>query len=928
VATKGRKTPPTPASDRISIEPAGGHTLAEALTPPATPEARAAEIKKKGRVELGVTGTPVFAGFIQSDPNQELNFPKSVEIYDKMRRTDGQVKSSILAITLPVLSLEWDIEPYKPTDTTGAAMQADPRDIEVAKFVKADLLEGMTTPWKLALRQILGMLWAGFWIMEPVWEVGEDGKIHLRKLAPRLPKTVFRWIMERDGGLKTVIQRGMNPATGAIEQIDLPIERLLVFTHEKEGANWTGLSVLRSAYLHFYFKQWLYRIGAVNVERGGGVPVLSLPENADDDDKRAARDVGESFHLHERAYVLEPFGWKFRMETGTSRIGDVMSQVEHHNQQIVANILAQFMDQSGSITSRAGTSEFMDIFLMALEAVIGNVEETINRHLLQPWCDMNFPGLKGYPKLKAQNIRGFNVRRMGIVLRALADGRLISPDEQLEGFLRQGMGLPEADPDTRRQVPAPGGGFGGGSAGGPAPITGPGAVADPAAPGEATPPGDRVPTPDRTPTDGELAERSRKRVPLDLAGPLVLRRALTDLEEHVEFAEIDGRTKRAALALVEKVGPVVEDQVRALASIARRPLSTLTSVRVPYVGKVSAALKSELKDVFRFGRASVRGEVQRQAAAKRALAPSFKLVEQIESDSDASDFFNAKSDVLAERWATRLKDAAVSEKLRAVRAGLSDVATEGQVAAALKALSDKATRAMIFQTVVEAFGLGRRLEAEDQADRIQSMTYSALLDENTCLLPGTMIRTTEGHKAVEAVRVGDAVLTGDNTFEPVLGVFIKPAARAVEIVVDDRRLRVTPDHRLLVEREGSLGWLAAGAMRAGDLVLRDQPSDDTADAGSNRVTFATVAALAAWRRARVESVRQVSHEGEVYDIALGRSHTFFADGILVHNCDVCEALDGQEGPLDDAEIQTPNPNCLGERHGASCRCINVYTITS
>lgn len=775
MATKGRKTP-TPASDRISIEPAGGFTLAEPPTPP-TPEDRAEEIKKKGRVELGVTGTSAFAGFIQSDPNQELNFPKSVDIYDKMRRTDGQVKSSILAVTLPILSLEWDIEPYKPTDAADAAMEAAPEDIEVAKFVKANLLQGMTTPWKLALRQILGMLWAGFWIMEPVWEVGDDGMIHLRKLAPRLPKTIFRWIMERDGGLREIIQRGMNPATGTIESITLPIDRIIVFTHEKEGADWTGISLLRSSYAHWYFKSYLYRIGVINVERGGGVPVVTLPEFADNDDKAAARDVGESFHLHERAYVMEPFGWKFRLETGTSRIGDVMTQVEHHNQQIVANILAQFMDQSGSVTSRAGTSEFMDIFLMALESVIANVEETINRNLLEPWCRMNWAGLKGFPKLKAQNIRGFNIRRMGIVLRALADGKLVSPDEKLEGFLRQGMGLPEADPDTRREMPPPGGGFGGpGADGGPPAITGPGASADPAAPGEATPAGDKVPTSDRAPTEGELAERSKrsKRVPLDLAGPLVLRRALTDLEKHVEFAEIDGRTKRAALALVGKVGPVVEDQARALASIARRPLSTLTSVRVPYVGKVSAALKSELKDVFRFGRASVRGEVQRQAAAKRALNPSFKLAEGIESDSDASDFFNAKSDVLAERWATKLKDVAISEKLRAVRAGLSDVATEAQVASALKALSDKATRSMIFQTVVEAFGLGRRLQAEDSADQIESMTYSALMDANVC--------------------------------------------------------------------------------------------------------------------------------------------------------DVCEALDGQEGPVDDPELQTPNPNCLGELHGNTCRCLNTYQI--
>jgi 2'-5' RNA ligase len=405
------------------------------------------------QIELGVTGTTVMGGQILQDPNVELQFPRSIAIYDKMRRTDGQVKAAILAVILPVLSLEWDVEPHHEIDEqTGVAKQPLPVDEEIAAFIRKDLIEGRVSPWKRILREILGMVWAGFWVIEPIFETREDDDlIHLRKLASRLPQSVFRWQIARDGALEAIVQRAINPATGAIEVVTINAADLLVFVNDKEGADWTGISVLRAAYKHFYHKDWLYRLGVINTERGGGFPVITLPEDGTPGDLQAAHDVGESIHIHERAYVIEPPNWKFRLETGVTRMADVMTQIVHHDQKISSTILAQFMDMGSSEGggARAMAGEFIDLFLMALEAVINNVEETVNQHLIKRWVDYNWT-VVGYPKLKAQNIRGFNVRRMGAILRMLTDGQMITPDEPLETFLRKAMGLPDADPESRR----------------------------------------------------------------------------------------------------------------------------------------------------------------------------------------------------------------------------------------------------------------------------------------------------------------------------------------------------------------------------------------------------------------------------------------------------------------------------------------------
>lgn len=338
-------------------------------------------------IELGVTGTTIMGGQILQDPNVELQFPRSVAIYDKMRRTDGQVKAAVLAVTLPILSLEWDIEPFHEVDEqTGVSLEPAPADKDIATFIRKDLIEGRNSPWKRILREILGMLWAGFWVIEPVFETQDDDLIHLAKLGSRLPSSVFRWQVARDGTLQGIVQRAVNPSTGNIEIITLNAADLLMFVNEKEGADWTGQSILRAAYKHFYMKDWLYRIGVINTERGGGFPVITLPEEGTAADVQAAHDVGESIHMHERAYVIEPPLWKFRLETGTTRMADVMTQVSHHDQKISAVILAQFMDIGSESGARAMAGEFIDLFLMALEAVINNVEETVNQQLIKRWC--------------------------------------------------------------------------------------------------------------------------------------------------------------------------------------------------------------------------------------------------------------------------------------------------------------------------------------------------------------------------------------------------------------------------------------------------------------------------------------------------------------------------------------------------------------
>ena len=111
-------------------------------------------------VEIGVTGTTIFGGFISDeDYVSELTGSEAIITYDRMRKSDGVVKAALLACQLPIRAANWYIEPASE----------DEKDKEVADFVSENLFNQMSITWDDFLRQALLMLPFGFYVFEKVF---------------------------------------------------------------------------------------------------------------------------------------------------------------------------------------------------------------------------------------------------------------------------------------------------------------------------------------------------------------------------------------------------------------------------------------------------------------------------------------------------------------------------------------------------------------------------------------------------------------------------------------------------------------------------------------------------------------------------------------------------------------------------------------
>lgn len=380
--------------------------------------------KRQLETSLGAPGQTFFAGLIgeTGEYNPDLKFPDCINVYNKMRRSDAMVFATLQVIKLPVLSVDWQVK-------------CDREDVK--EFVEEQLFHRIN--FKQFLRQALLMLDYGFMLFEKIWKV-EGNKIVLRKLAARMPSSLWKWNVEDDElvGITQLVWKD-----GKYEQPFIPRWKLVLFNINQEGNNWEGNSILRSAYSHWYIKQQLYKIDAIAKERHGvGIPKVKLPEIYGDDDVTQAENLAKNLKAGEQAYIVEPPGYEVGILEQAGRSEDCLPSIQHHNEMIAMNILASFLVFGTTRTAARATAVVLeDLFLQSLEGILAELAETINEDIIRQLVEWNFgEGIQVH--ISPGSVRKRRVGELSAAVSALVRAGALRPDTDVENFLRRIIGLP------------------------------------------------------------------------------------------------------------------------------------------------------------------------------------------------------------------------------------------------------------------------------------------------------------------------------------------------------------------------------------------------------------------------------------------------------------------------------------------------------
>ena len=393
--------------------------------------------------------------FGPAEASPELAWPANIAVYARMLRQDAQVAAIYRAVTLPIRRAAWRLDP------NGAPP-------EVVALVAEDLglaVVGEDRPptrprskgrfsFDEHLRMALLSLVYGHMGFEQVYRI-EAGRARLAKLGVRMPQTIAKINVADDGGLESVEQYSSGKPGTPLTAV-IGIDRLVWYATDREGANWAGQSILRSAYKHWLLKDRLLRVQAMTIERNGmGVPTVEAPQGASPAQMAELNSLAQSYRAGESSGGAMPFGSRLRLVGVEGSLPDALPVIRYHDGAIGKEMLAQFLELGTTRTgSRALGSAFIDFFILALESLATGISSTLNEHVVEDLVDLNWGESTPAPRIVTSALDATNdIPPESLV--TLIDSGAITPDDDLEVFLRQRYSLPRRGGAAHQPPPGP-----------------------------------------------------------------------------------------------------------------------------------------------------------------------------------------------------------------------------------------------------------------------------------------------------------------------------------------------------------------------------------------------------------------------------------------------------------------------------------------
>ncbi len=219
-------------------------------------------------------------------------------------------------------------------------------------------------------------------------------------------------------------------------------------------------------------KKRLEELEAIGAKRDlVGLPDFTVPHHLflsqKSEDKNALarlKEQGQRVQQDEYACVVrpspvdqegKPTGYDFGLvKSGGARQFNLHQSIVRYRNEILMSVLAQFLalgqDKVGSF-SLASTQT--NLFSYALGAVLDSVTDVFNRIAIPRLMTLNAVPVDLWPTLEHGDIERPELAELSQYVATLVGAGALSPDDNLEGFLREHGTLPPVDVEAHAQGP-------------------------------------------------------------------------------------------------------------------------------------------------------------------------------------------------------------------------------------------------------------------------------------------------------------------------------------------------------------------------------------------------------------------------------------------------------------------------------------------
>jgi len=581
-------------------------------------ESRMASVK-------GYVGVPLIGGQIDLDPNNNLSpydwrgSYDSVGIVDQMVREDPVAQAIRLAWTLPMLSVQWSIQPGSD----------DPKDIEIAEFVQSVFFEHMRGGWNDFLEQAVQFTWRGFSAFEIVARYDKElGATVIDQLAPRLPWTVYHWQKYKDD--RYGFSQWPDPADSAVGArtsyrdmagATLPPDKLVLFRFQPAGDNPEPMGILRPCYGAWRQRRTYLKLEATGYERSAyGIPTVTVEPGANPGDVAQVNIILRELRSGIRAFAMFPKGFKLEWTECPMKADAIRQARVAAGQDMARAALCQFLFTGESAGAYSLIQGQLDHYTMALQQAANNIATTLSQGphaLVKRLVNWNYEGVTAYPYVQAGEIRVGDPKQLVEAVKSAVDAGVVTPDALIESKIRDVLSLPQRVDSSAKPIDTD--------------VAIPSGTEPPDAellPPEGPPPKassrgeeqakreDEAPTEDAAEADLSTLALVETRVVDDVFVEGPRGRKVRAAERFVRFSEVSGVKDDANRAMADtitawrtEITPIYADLLA-----EEDTVDGMLSVEVPKQGELESDLIDQLREVYEKAKKAAESEIERQEA--------------------------------------------------------------------------------------------------------------------------------------------------------------------------------------------------------------------------------------------------------------------------------------------------------------------------
>lgn len=251
-----------------------------------------------------------------------------------------------------------------------------------------------------SVKNILSAIPYGFSVTEKLWHVNMNGEVALAGLQTLHPMSIT-FDIHQTGPMKNEL-RWIKQHWRGFGEVDIPVNKCIVFTHDFEFGNFYGTSRLKRAWKSWKMKELLLKAYAITLERYGSPLTIAKTGNVAQLLKhpRTGEQVTATAYLTEvmdslsyKGSMVVPLGTEIDiMKSGAATVGkDFLDAITYLNRSIALAIgPPSLMFDAGAVGSHSLGQEHSKNFKLLVESVNHEVTECLLEQLVREMLDYNF----------------------------------------------------------------------------------------------------------------------------------------------------------------------------------------------------------------------------------------------------------------------------------------------------------------------------------------------------------------------------------------------------------------------------------------------------------------------------------------------------------------------------------------------------------